>query len=186
MLAENMLARVYPDVWRHTVTVTSKVRTLADVTAGVNDARFDLGLPANRFTLISAAFLHDIGHSSRIADTGLPALDAARYLRAEGWSVEVCNLVANNGIARFEAEERGLADELRQEFPYEPTPASDALLFADLTISHDGHRYLTFKERLAEIRALYNPQHVVARAWDRAEPVVEEAVGRAYQRCLQR
>lgn len=180
-LAENMLALVHPDRWRHTLGVTSKVRTIADTTGGVNHVEFDLGLPTNRFALIAAAFLHDIGYSSRIADTGFHPLDAARWLRAEGWPDTVTNLVANHSASVFEADERGLGDELRAEFPFEPTPASDALWLADLTVGPEGE-HVTFPDRLVEIRERYGPTHIVTRAWARAEPAAGAAVKRAYTR----
>ena len=59
--------------------------------------------PSLRAELVAAAVLHDIGYSH--VDTGLHALDGARFLAGLGFSRVVCNLVVHHTASTFEAEE---------------------------------------------------------------------------------
>jgi HD superfamily phosphodiesterase len=95
--------------------------------------------PDQRSLLVRAAWLHDIGYSPKIGHTRFHPLDGARYLRGQGWSAEVVNLVAHHSGARFEATERGMSAEL-SEFPFTDSPALDALVTADLTTGPNGER----------------------------------------------
>ncbi len=66
----------------------------------------------------AAAWLHDIGYSPELVETGFHPLDGARYLRdVHGADPVLCRLVANHSCAVIEAEERGLDRELSEEFP---------------------------------------------------------------------
>lgn len=127
--------------------------------------------------LVAAAWLHDIGYSHDIAESGFHPLDGARYLRKEGWDREVVQLVAHHSGAVLEAEERGLRDQLLVEFPFEPSPLMDALWYCDMTTGPDG-RTVSVEERLGEIRARYGPEDVVTRFIERAEPELVAAVRR--------
>jgi putative nucleotidyltransferase with HDIG domain len=62
--------------------------------------------------LVAAAWLHDIGYSQELVDSGFHPLDGARYLRDQGWDPVVVQLVAHHSGAEVEAEERGLRDQL--------------------------------------------------------------------------
>ncbi|MGW4488845.1 HD domain-containing protein [Amycolatopsis sp. NPDC004368] len=130
--------------------------------------------------LVAAAWLHDIGYAPEIGHTHFHPLDGARYLRNQGWPARVVNLVAHHSGARFEAEERGLADELA-EFPFENSPALDALVTADLTTGPSGER-LTYDERIEEILKRYPPNDPVHRTWVKASPILRESVRRTETR----
>nr|WP_244167179.1 HD domain-containing protein [Micromonospora marina] len=55
--------------------------------------------------LVAAAFLHDIGYSPEIRDTGFHALDGARWLRRNGFEPRLAGLVAYHSCAAYEAAE---------------------------------------------------------------------------------
>ena len=81
--------------WLHVQAVAGRA---AEVSAALPEAR--------RNQLVAAAWLHDIGYSPEIDLTRFHPLDGARYLRKQGWSAEIVNLVAHHSGARFEAAER--------------------------------------------------------------------------------
>lgn len=155
--------------WTHVQAVAARAAELTPASA-----------LQERPTLLAAAWLHDIGYSPAIADTGLHPLDGARHLLAEGWPPSVVNLVAHHSAARYEAAERGLSHELA-EFPFEVSALQDALDTADLTTGPDG-RPLTFDERMDEIMQRYPADHLVHRFWLVARPVEAEAVRRTEAR----
>ncbi|MFI6026386.1 HD domain-containing protein [Amycolatopsis magusensis] len=138
--------------------------------------------PGEARNLVAAAWLHDIGYAPSIGHTRFHPLDGARYLRDQGWPADVVNLVAHHSGARFEAEERGLAAEL-SEFPFEDSPALDALVEADLTTGPGGER-LTYDERIAEILSRYPPEDPVHRTWVKAAPILRGAVQRTEARLV--
>jgi putative nucleotidyltransferase with HDIG domain len=130
----------------------------------------------DRDDLVAAAWLHDVGYAAEVADTGFHPLDGARYLRRTGWPERVVNLVAHHSGARFEAAERGMADELA-EFPFEDSPLLDALALADLTVGPAGEP-VTYDERIDDVLSRYEVGHPVHRTWLRARDVMAEAVER--------
>ena len=67
------LSDTLSDRWQHIVGVAAAARAVVDVVSAT-DA--DL--------LVAAAWLHDIGYSPAIADTGFHPLDGARHLRSLG------------------------------------------------------------------------------------------------------
>ena len=136
-----------------------------------------------RSTLVAAAWLHDVGYSPRIGHTRFHPLDGARFLQAEGWPDVIVNLVAHHSGARFEAEERALADELA-EFPFADSPLLDALVAADLTTGPSGER-LTYDRRISEILERYPADHPVHRTWVKASPIIGESVRRTDRRLAQ-
>jgi hypothetical protein len=94
-----------------------------------------------------------------------------------GWSPRIAGLVAHHSCALFEAEERGLADVLASEFEQEHSATADALWYSDMTTGPDGQDF-TVRERLAEVRSRYGPEHIVTRFWTRAEPALLAAIHR--------
>jgi putative nucleotidyltransferase with HDIG domain len=168
-LAERELAAELPARWRHVRAVAAKGELVAEA----------LGL--DRELLISAAWLHDIGYSPNVARTGFHPLDGARFLRARSVDEGVVRLVAHHSCATIEAEERGLDDELRAEFPHGDNDLAEALWFCDMTTGPNGED-LTVSQRLAEIRSRYGEGHVVTRFVERAEADIRAAVERTERR----
>jgi HD domain len=156
------------DRWVHVQAVADKARQVARILP-VQDG--DL--------LVSAAYLHDIGYAASLNRLGFHPLDGARFLRAHGQERLAC-LVAYHSGARFEAEERGLVEELAA-FPVEDGPVIDALTFADMTTGPAGQP-MTLDERISEIRHRYPPNDPVHRAIVRARPQLQAAVERTQAR----
>jgi hypothetical protein len=119
--------------------------------------------PPWRSALLDAAWLHDLGYSDEVAETGFHPLDGARWLRQRGWAQEVCQLVAWHSRSRTEAQLRGLADELEAEFAAPPVFVQAAMAWADMTSSPAGD-CCTLQERLAEILRRYPPGSLVYKA----------------------
>lgn len=134
-------------------------------------------LAVDAHVLVSAAWLHDIGYAPSVTVTGFHPLDGARFLRDEGIDRRVVNLVAHHSHAVIEARERGLGNELLDEFPLDASLPHAALCFCDMTTGPQGQR-MTVEERLAEIRQRYGPGDVVTRFIERAEPSIVATVGR--------
>jgi HD superfamily phosphodiesterase len=135
-------------------------------------------LPAeDRELLISAAWLHDIGYAPALHDTGLHSLDGARYLRAVGAPPRLCRLVAHHTASIVEAESRGLAAVLEEEFPVEHSDVADALTYVDMTTGPQGQA-MTVRERLREILERYPRDHVVHQSILRASPAIVTTVTR--------
>ncbi|MGW4395147.1 HD domain-containing protein [Amycolatopsis nivea] len=155
--------------WDHVQAVASRAEELGDAVA-----------ESERPTLVAAAWLHDIGYSPEIGHTRFHPLDGARYLKANCWSDSVVNLVAHHSGARFEAEQRGMADQLA-EFQFRDTALLDALVTADLTIGPNGER-VSYDERISEILSRYPASDPVHRAWVVAAPVMRAAVERTERR----
>src|SRR5437764_11543580 len=99
-VAEGLL-RNLPERWAHTAGVAARA---AQVAVTVEAADQDL--------LVVAAWLHDIGYSAELHDTGFHPLDGARYLWRHGWPPRLCGLVAHHSGAVFVARARGLDAEL--------------------------------------------------------------------------
>ena len=169
-VAEGWLAKALPRRWRHVQGVASAAdRTASTIPAG------------ERSLVVAAAWLHDIGYAPEIDQTGFHPLDGARWLRRHGFDERLAAFVANHSCALWEASLRGLADELRAEFPHEESAAADALWYADLTTGPDGQAF-TVAQRLAEIRTRYGPDHLVTRFWIDAEPEALAAAQRVERR----
>ncbi|GAB3075783.1 hypothetical protein GCM10027186_34990 [Micromonospora schwarzwaldensis] len=83
--------------------------------------------------LAAAGWLHDVGYAPAVADTGFHALDGARWLLRQGFPPRLAGLVAHHSCASYEAEVRGMKPDLMAEFPFEESPTSDALWYADMT-----------------------------------------------------
>ncbi|RSM65934.1 phosphohydrolase [Amycolatopsis sp. WAC 01376] len=130
--------------------------------------------------LVATGLVHDIGYAPGLADTGLHALDGARYLRKVEAPERMCALVAHHSAAHVEAELRGLTDALG-DWADERTPLRDALWWADMTTSPDGE-VVTFEERAKEIQQRYGPDDVVSTFIQMARPELAGAVERTEAR----
>jgi putative nucleotidyltransferase with HDIG domain len=112
-------------------------------------------LPAGlRSELVTAALLHDIGYTH--VDTGLHALDGARFLADAALPRRVCHLVVHHSASTFEGEERGLDLGVYADFAVADDlgAARAALWWADMTTGPHGED-VTVEERLDEICARY-------------------------------
>jgi hypothetical protein len=169
-VAESLLAGPLPRRWQHSQGVARRARTLAPILGD----RADL--------LEAAAWLHDIGYSPALDVTGFHPLDGARYLRDTlRADEEICRLVAHHSCAILEAEQRGLATELADEFPMVDASLRDALTYCDITTSPDG-RPVTVTGRISEIRQRYGAGHLVTEFIGRAEPHMISAASRIQRR----
>jgi len=157
------------DRWRHTQAVALRAEELLGA------------VPATeRELLITAAWWHDLGYAPELVDTGFHPLDGARFLASKGYPDRLCALVAHHSAATFEAEERGLADELGA-WPREESAVADALWMADMTTGPHGET-VDYPDRLAEILGRYAPDSVVGRAMSRSRPTIEGAIVRTERR----
>ena len=127
--------------------------------------------------LEASAWLHDIGYSPELVDTGFHSLDRARFLRTQGLDERMVCLVAHHTAALMEASERGLADTLAAEFKREESITADLLWYCDLTIGPAGQP-LTVAARIQEIHSRYGPEHLVSRSISRAMPQLLAAARR--------
>jgi putative nucleotidyltransferase with HDIG domain len=165
--AERLIAPL-GDRWTHVQTVADRARSLAAVLSA-EDA--DL--------LVAAALLHDVGYAPSLNQLGFHAVDGARFLRAQGQE-RLARLVAHHSGARFEAQERGLVEELAA-FPVEDGQVMDALTFADMTTGPAGQP-MTLEERIEEVQRRYPPDDPVHRAIVRARPELQAAIDRTRER----
>jgi hypothetical protein len=171
-LARKLLEIRLPSRWAHVQGVAARARTLAPILG--NDAG----------PLEAAAWLHDIGYSPDLVDTGFHPLDGARYLRdVHGADSVVCRLVANHSCAVIEAEERGLGRELSEEFPLPDSGLGDALTYCDMTTRPTGGS-VSVGERLTEIRQRYGPSDVVTSFVEAAESDLLASVARVSSRLI--
>lgn len=165
-IARDLLQGPLPRRWAHVQGVAATARTLA----GLLGEDCDL--------VVSAAWLHDIGYSPRIAVAGFHPLDGARHLRDHRQADELlCRLVAHHSCAIIEAAERGLAAELRRDFPEPLSNLADALIYCDMTTGPDGQR-MTVEQRIAEIGTRYPAGDPVSRALTKSAPQLTAAVAR--------
>jgi predicted hydrolase (HD superfamily) len=157
-LARKLLEESLPRRWAHTQGVAARAVSLAPILGDDTDL------------VTAAAWLHDIGYSPMLVDTGFHPLDGARHLRdVECADDMLCRLVAHHSCAIVEAEERGLAEDLSREFEPARQDLADALIYCDMTTGPDGEP-LSVEQRLADIQARYGPSHLVTRSVERAAP----------------
>jgi putative nucleotidyltransferase with HDIG domain len=156
------------DRWTHVQAVADKARGLAAVLS-----------PEDAELLVAAALLHDVGYAPSLNRLGFHAVDGARFLRARGHE-RLARLVAHHSGARFEAEERGLVEELAA-FPVEDGPVMDALTFADMTTGPAGQP-MTLAQRIEDVQRRYPSDDPVHRAIVRARPLLQAAIDRTHQR----
>jgi hypothetical protein len=139
-----------PDRLRHTAAVAARAAELS-VTVAATD----------RDQLVAAAWLHDIGYSPDLHETGFHPLDGARYLHRHRWSRRICGLVAHHSGAWFVARALGLQVALG-DFPRELSAVTDALAYADQTVGPTGQR-LPIRQRMAEAVGRHGPGSAQAR-----------------------
>ncbi len=163
-LAEQMLAETLPRRWRHVRSVARRARWVAKQLSLSDD-------------LVAAAWLHDIGYTRELVETGFHPLDGARFLRRKGVDEQVVSLVAYHSCAQIEADVRGLRSELASEFVPADSSLTDALLYCDMTTGPDGD-YVRPADRLVEIRGRYGPDHEVTRFVERAASEILTTAGR--------
>nr|WP_269441619.1 HD domain-containing protein [Jatrophihabitans sp. SB3-54] len=131
----------------HSACVATRAAEAACVLLSSSDAEL----------VTAAAWLHDVGYSPDLVQTGFHPLDGARWLRTKGVAESVCRLVAWHTSAFAEATERGMTNLLLAEFPRPDEKSLRVLTWADLTSSATGQP-CTVEERVAEILARY-PSH---------------------------
>ncbi|WP_123744246.1 HD domain-containing protein [Saccharothrix texasensis] len=168
-VARDLLADELPRRWLHVQGVADR--------ASILSAILDM---EEVHILTSAAILHDIGYSSSVIDTGLHALDGARFLRAMNFPPRLCALVAHHSFAKCEAELRGLNVSLA-EWNDEKTIIRDALWWADMTTTPDG-RPTNVYDRIAEIQRRYGPNDLVTTFVQQAKHELVAAVERTEER----
>jgi HD superfamily phosphodiesterase len=150
--------------WRHVLGVVMAAE------------RVEAALPeSERFWLVAAAYLHDIGYATQLAVAGCHAIDGAVWLRTRGRE-RLAVLVAHHSGARFEASARGLGAEIAA-FEREESPTADALTYCDLTTDAAGAP-VSAVQRIADIERRYGAGHVVQVAIRRATPSLLDAVWR--------
>lgn len=165
-LARKLLEVPLPRRWAHVQGVAAQARSLAPI----------LGDHAE--LLQAAAWLHDIGYSPELVETGFHPLDGARYLRDVHHADPVlCSLVGHHSCAVVEAEQRGLAGQLSREFPQASSVLNDALVYCDMTTTPTGGA-VSVHDRLSEIRDRYGPRSVVTRFTFKAESSLVSSVRR--------
>lgn len=168
-LAGDLLGEALPRRWSHSQGVGRKAESISRV----------LGDDAD--LLACAAWLHDIGYAPKLVDTGLHALDGARYLRdVEHADPRLCALVAHHSCAHIEARNRGLGDELAAEFEPVGGLLTDALTYCDMTTTPVGES-TDVDARLAEILSRYGPGDVVTESIAEAAPHIKGSVRRIEQ-----
>jgi predicted hydrolase (HD superfamily) len=171
-LARKHLEAPLPRRWAHVQGVAARARVLAPI------------LSEDADLLEAAAWLHDIGYSPDLAETGFHPLDGARYLRDAHFADPVlCSLVAHHSCAVIEAQERDLAGELCREFPAASIVLNDALAYCDMTTDPSGNM-VSVHDRLAEIRERYGPDSIVTQFTHNAEPCLVASVKRTDRRLV--
>jgi hypothetical protein len=165
--AERLIAPL-GDRWTHVQAVADKARGLAAVLSA-EDAEL----------LVAAALVHDVGYAPSLHRLGFHAVDGARFLRDQGQERLAC-LVAHHSGARFEAQERGLVEELAV-FPVEDGPVMDALTFADMTTGPAGQP-TTLDQRIEEVQRRYPPDDPVHPIHRSCSPRAPGAIDRTRQR----
>ncbi|MGN9813813.1 HD domain-containing protein [Streptomyces sp. SD11] len=171
-LAESLLPPL-GNRWLHTQAVAARA---SEVSAAVSTEDRDL--------LVAAAWLHDIGYAPELRDTGFHPLDGARHLETLSAPARLVHLVAHHSGAVYEAEQRGLTDELAV-YEREESPVLDALIYADMTTGPAGQSF-DFERRIDEILARYEPGSEVHTAISKAKPYLGAAVARTRARLANR
>lgn len=153
--------------WAHTQTVGRLADRIVE----------DHGL---RTDIAAAAWLHDIGYAPELEVTSFHPVDGATFLLDQAVPEQVVSLVAHHTGARFEAEERGLQEELAR-FPLPHAEDLDTLTLLDLVSSPTGE-LTTPAQRVAEILSRYPGDHPVHRAVTRSQSELLASAARARAR----
>lgn len=168
-VARAVLRKELPERWQHTLGVA---RRAAELSGAVP--------PGEGPLLVASAWLHDIGYASELRHTGFHPIDGGLYLRGRGWNERIVALVAHHSGARFVPADRGFGD-LMATFPFEESPLSDALTYADQTVGPGGQR-MTVEYRIAEAIARHGPDSPNARARVERVPYLLAAAQRVRDR----
>ncbi|HEX6513358.1 MAG TPA: HD domain-containing protein [Chloroflexota bacterium] len=124
-----------------------------------------------------AAYLHDVGYSAQLRQTGFHPIDGGRYLRSIGWDALV-PFVAHHSQAFIQAELLGLS---LAEFRHVRGIVQDLVDYSDVRTGPVGQR-MTPDERLAEIVERHQGD-TSALAVPRRRPYVQALVRRLEGRC---
>lgn len=124
-----------------------------------------------------AAYLHDLGYSSQLKDTGFHPIDGARYLRSIGWQALV-PFVAHHSQAFLQAQVLGLS---LAEFARVRGIVQDLVDYSDVRTGPIGQR-MTPDQRLAEIVERHG-EDSSAQVVPRRRPYVAALVKRVENRC---
>ncbi|MBT9256282.1 hypothetical protein KMZ30_11930 [Phycicoccus sp. KQZ13P-1] len=162
-LAAKCLADSRSQRWQHVQGVAHRAEQVGSL--GVDDP------------LVCAAWLHDVGYGPAAAASGLHALDGPRWLAALDVDPLVVSLVAFHTGAEFEAEERGLLDQL-EHFVRPPQALLDLLILCDLTVSPHGHD-VDVTARIDEIVTRYGERDPVHLAVRRSSAYLRSCFARA-------
>lgn len=146
------------DRWAHLSAVGGVAKGLA--------ARYDLVTDS----VVSAAWLHDIGYSPDLGVSGFHPLDGARFLQSVDCPDEVVALVAHHTGAAYEAEERALIEEW-SELPTPGSAALDVLTMVDLAVGPAGQPLLDV-DRIAGMLSRYGKDDPVFRAVTRSRDLL--------------
>lgn len=165
-IAQQALAEELPERWAHVCAVAARATALSAELEAPDDEALQV-----------AAWLHDIGYSRQYNILGFHPLDGAEHLNRTGHRSRIAGLVAYHSAAQVEAVELGIYSRMAA-FTDERTIVRDLLWYCDMTTGPDG-TYLSFRERIAEVRNRYPERHYVGRALDRSMPMREAAVRRA-------
>lgn len=160
-LAQTLLAEPLPQHWSHTQGVARQAETLASL------AWLDVD------TLQAAAWLHGIGYSPGLVDTGFHPLDGARYLRSlKEFPPIVVTLVARHTCSGIEASELEIVAALDAEFPVNDVNVErliGAITYCDMTTSPLGE-LVSVDTRLDEILERHRPGDAVHTSISKAAP----------------
>jgi hypothetical protein len=167
-LAHRMLAAV-PERVLHSAAVAARAVSLAGAVA---DDEVNL--------LVASAWLHDIGYSPALQDTGFHPVDGARFLRSMDWGRRLCGLVAHHSGSRFVAPHRGL-DAALDEFPHVQDAVSDALTVADQAVGPHGRRF-SLEERMVDMLRRHGPESPQAKAHPERSAYIRAAARRVEAR----
>jgi hypothetical protein len=162
--------RTDPQRWAHVAGVAARA---AELRPAVEDG--DL--------LVAAAWLHDIGYSPELRDTGFHPLDGAAYLDSAG-EPQLAALVAHHSGSRFVAAHLGLGERLAR-YPFAEDALTDALTYADQTVGARGER-LSVPDRLADTARRHGPGAPKTRVRHLREPYVLAAADRTEARLAAR
>lgn len=164
--ARRYLHATLPRRWAHVQRVAARAERMA---AALSRGDGEL--------LCSAAWLHDIGYAPDLVATAFHPLDGAHCLQEIGAPERIVGLVAFHSSAEAEAEALGLSEQMH-DFSDERTLVRDLLWYSDMTTGPDGN-YLSFEDRMAEVRDRYPTDHYVVRALDAGMDERRAAVARA-------
>lgn len=136
-----------PDILNHTLGVVHNCRNLIKVhSLSKQDAEL----------LLTAAYLHDIGHSEDINVTGFYQFDAYKHLLFSGWDLEVCSLVLHHSEARYYPHQKDpeIQSAFKKALPKRLEEVYKLLNLADMTSNSRGE-HVSFKERFLDIKNNY-------------------------------